>query len=1836
MQASDTSEIKEVKAELYLNDSVTPVETINASRVSQDSDIYNVVIPCNESSYNGTLKLRLIAVDNANREQKINNDFTIDNADPVITISLPAEDSEQSGVIKEAGAINENVQLWYSVSPFATSPDNITETTEWKYTYDSPDDNTVVGQQKAPKNKKSIKSICAYKPVGADENEKFMSFQILFDGDIENATGVHSETINDWLISMGITEQDDITNMTFDDIVYIWLHTKAKDAAGNITEVHRKIYWDPLGNRPKLTMSYPEKEGDTIGGTVTLMGTAMGTETISSVTVTIDNTSYNNVRLQGAGWSCSVDTTQLNNTTTPKEVTIKVLATDDKGNTSRVLERKVMVDTDTPIINQNLRLVQWKQNVTSATGISGIENDGTISFAANSFEKNIPYSEGTNVSGEWYLVGYATDNNKVNSISYDNGVTEVSLEGKAAGTVVLNANGRYIKKISDSKVLFSFRVGSTDTNTVGSSLINLIVKDNTTPVARRTEREFEVSYDNKKPDLIKQADNDSRYKIDSSVYNSNGVYTLGSVATEAAVNGVNQTGVKRIAFYFTKALTSDDTTTYSIFDTAITRSDTANANTTSGNEINSTTAPGATTGYGSLKFEEKLWWKEKTGVTIEDAVVKLTAKDNNIHKGTLVKVNGAIYSVISVSQDGKSITLDDIPGSASTVKIAIASVVDGNANNETIKKQTLNPQGNTYTWSASIDSRNLPDGSAVLHYVVFDGAGNYDFEDVACTVQNKAPRIVGMKLGTDDNGNGEVDTDEYNNTQYTGAFANGYITNNDNTKTRAVNVTFPVDSTNEQPKSALRLKGKTIIKPEIVGGTGSISYTYKVAKRSGNGWEANPYYSYTTSKTLGAATGEDTAVEISNDIVLNVTDMVGNTTPIQGGKNQKFIFEIADSTPGTPLVARMNVIMDVDFMDETPATSRILPFYWNSLKDNSLYDSTAAESWMDLKGHIELSKDLNAIGSASVTPKVSGKIKIEGIARDEVLLKDLSVKIGFSNNTFTLASFDTSATTTGFLKPATQTMAANGWSVEIKQATYGEYMDAGYITELPAGKTRNNPVPYFSQDYGHVVHWVLNLDTEQLNNTTKAKEGVVISAIAQDRGKPNASGVYTTTGDVNNGNVTSITQTGGNLGSSTGVDNTGKSYYTCKYTVDVVPYIMGIKTKLSTKLSGTGDSSEYDRTANGHYPLASTETAYFYGFNLKQAATVTDSEGHKRYLGQADSSTYPGFTVYPTTSSTTGAITGQGVVTNISNFVSGQVTITVDNVESWNNKNNNDGKGSYIAGAGEEASTTCKNSYNRKPNTVNNYILTDDVIMDVWEFNSKAAKTYVKGVASDPVMKINPANGIIGFAYQSGTRRFNMGYGKTSSYQGWQRDFDNLSATGFAYDSAGNSYGCAQGGDINSSYSVSTFCFFTSSWGVSGIDTDYGALNGPHAMRVEQIGQIGKKGEQNSITTYGNETNSKKYIDKTRVLSPAITVSGSDANAKVYMAYYDHLNREIRFRWAANPKTGGNTKGWDGTSYIPDNYTGGAYNNLTGAEDKYVVNNFQIIAEYATESGSTTDSTTLGKPGAYVDIAVLPNAGGTGDAKYDVVVMVWYDSEHDNLMYTYNKIALDSTKNAQNQNISFVGSANTQDFWQEAQTIFEGAGQYCKIAVDADNGIHIAAYDSVVGDVRYAYLQSFGADNYDEATDSCLVDSSGIIGSNITLDVAKNEDGVAIPFIGYYGESGPKMARLNPKAIPASVTTTAGKTSTIEDMFTGYWEVTEVPTPSNAPKDRINVGVWKDADGVLTESVFDNTPAAKTPAGTSTEATDAITRGNGTKNAVVAYQIRPSSSEGYIETAQMK
>ncbi|MBQ5384095.1 MAG: hypothetical protein IIU46_06545, partial [Treponema sp.] len=160
-----------------------------------------------------------------------------------------------------------------------------------------------------------------------------------------------------------------------------------------------------------------------------------------------------------------------------------------------------------------------------------------------------------------------------------------------------------------------------------------------------------------------------------------------------------------------------------------------------------------------------------------------------------------------------------------------------------------------------------------------------------------------------------------------------------------------------------------------------------------------------------------------------------------------------------------------------------------------------------------------------------------------------------------------------------------------------------------------------------------------------------------------------------------------------------------------------------------------------------------------------------------------------------------------------------------------------------------------------------------------------------------------------------------------------------------------------------------------------------------------------------------------------------------------------------------------------------------------------------------------------------------------------------------------------------------------------------------------------------------------------LVDSFTITGERITLDVGKDAAGNVIPYISYFNGTArlPCVARL---VVPenGAVDYRAQGTGTIdgEDIFTGNWEISLVPSSMNLTtnyNDKMNIGLWKQ-DGVIVsgnDSRFTVTggESGKTSSDNTSGTVNGNIYGNGTANPIIGYAVESNSGTN-LETAQLK
>lgn len=1733
--------------------------------------------------------------------------FFIDNSAPEIVIRSPISGKEVTGTVSIAGTATDkgsagtaNIQWLIPKKDFVTIADTKTGTEKLEY----------------------LKSL-NYWNGGEDAlaaTATLTSWQFDFDGKNDDATSDPENFIFEGgNPALDVYDSDVFATNVTDGIYALPVYFMATDAIGNYS-IYEKyaLRHNPDGDKPKLDFLYPTvsdygkgQDYVVLGGIIRATGSAVipsGTTTVRSVyyQIAVENgsssdfdktaakdkygyavlTAYDVVKeITGTDYSPTsktIDDSMLKkfgfstkdemdawwgikaNGTAAWNIILnerRELNPETNGSTTNIKIRtcginaegkfgawtsgdnviSIHIDDKAPVINSIVK--QYENKITS-------NPTGLLAHASQNYVSDMF------LRGQWYLEVTLLDETAVTSYSVQKDTT--SLTEGSGYYVQSNIEDKSIKK-NGYRLYIPIDKDS-------DSVSYTITANDKEHTATQT---FSFRLDNTAPTLESLTGNGQNLAPNRIIEDSNYVYTVGGKSEDSG------SGVERVLFYFMRksGTTKTDIANEVLLDPMITTG-------TDKSKIALSTLTALPVEQGNKTFY--LYAKEQTSSATKDTFT-LESADSHIRTGGLIYIDGLYRKITKL--DGTTATFEPAMSEAKasvTAYFPIAQVIDNTAT-EKVKSNSANPftfesgddgdgmpetfskTGTTWTWDATIHSYNMPDGPVTLVMLAFDAAGNVNGTSFNLTIANNAPRLAKVWLGTDLNGDGKYTSDstleeivEYNILNAEGK----------EQKTYTLNFTETVsgkDNTLKYPAGKFTIKNGLAVIPEFTGGNGTIGMIPKLDatdEKATTGTVTEASASDTTSatkeKTLGDSAGKFSAQKLTansenNSVYGFVMDNgeLGNDTK-EKGISFTFWDKTEETTQGTD--SQYSVLFVKNFVleqsDSKSPVVRVNPFYWNSASSNSLYENSLKN------GHIELEADLpdtfTDSGSASKDrdPKVSGKIVFTGTAYDNHGLSSIRFSYGSLND---VVGATYNATDKEWSKKGT--LSTDGYEFKVYDA-------------IPEDANFKTDTAYFNQS-GHKIYWTLAVDTENTKViSTTAAADISLTVLATDSSK----------------NKTNIT-------AATTVDNDA-SYNKPVYKTDVVPYIVGIKTNLSSLKKN--NSSVYDRTALGHYPVSSSETIYVYGFNIN-GGSLQDSSSNKTSLKKIDDATTQKW--YSSKSAPSGSVYETG---SIAKFKSGKISVIVNDINgingisSLNNENADDSCGNY----GEKNSNIIgdysiyQNYYNRQPNNDSNNRLTDDVILDVWEFYSTAARP-ISGLITDPVMKISPTSGMIGFAFTNGPLYFSMpgtvswnvrNYNPAGeySYFYWQGSYDFMSSVALAYDSTGHTYGASAGGDINSS-DADRFSFMTDRWGVSGAATG-GSYAGNNALRLEAIAQYGDSSGSGPDTL---------NFDKNRVKSPSYATARNSNSTNIYLAYYDDLNEEIRFRYGNLSDSSNKTN----FGNFNDAYKSNAVSNQNNLNyGKYSTEYVQVIAD--------ADGKCLGNAGEYVSIGVIPAGSTNGQLNSDTVVMVWYDSINNKLKYTYNTKPTAGT----------TGKNKTN--WNDAITLLSEAGEYCQLAVDAAGGIHIAAYDGSNADLKYVYIDKYG--NAANAK-SCTVDSYGILGQNITIDVAYNGTYYE-PHIGYYALSStkPKYARLTSAEISDGVK---------EDAYTGVWECSIVPTSSRAFQDRINVGVWKDSSGKIKES---------TKGTSSADQYWGKCYGNGTSNTVLGYAIKKSSSEGYIETAQMR
>lgn len=1772
--STDSNGIKQTTEQLARNGMATPVSSTSVISFveTKNANICPRLVKFDVSDLtSGNYTLSLQVKDQAGSDSE-KEEFTIqvDNDAPVIAFSSPDNGSNAYGSLQvevKGTATDDKIAeigaLYYAVTKTNTVPND--------------DAFTVIRD-------KFVSPV-----VGKLSDAALAKWSIVFDGTPEQAanknngndgeTKYYVQQLNN-LLTTGATEED----------LYIWFY--AKDILGNssysATMTPRKLHVIRYADKPEIEVFKPTTNDSTLGGQITISGsTEIKADKVAKVFIQIDpnynsNANYNgdhfnpnwytdenigSFKYQDANIYTVSDINVKSGTTTSTQKGILV-----NGTTTWNYQINTKKEFNTKV-NGNNRVVAIRvfavsdQNKYISDGVTRVftVDPESVSFSGAGSESDFMlinkndstitkrYVENDYISGEWYLTGSVKHGSGIKTLS-------VCINDGETKNLIINGNEQSVNNIDLTKRDRSSYSDEYNSTTTGDNEYNWdfsIPVGNTDSGAGTIKVEFNASahqdnkdasttvnlmYDNTPPqNFVAKAGGNSITASGSTDNASVFKQSNGSFKLDGTYSEVGESGLKRIAFYFTRTV---DGKTYFI-DPMVTKLD-------SNKELPDKYRNNYVEVTTSIEQQDGLLWVKASGGTINSSspntvsVTIPTAYSANIRTGGICKINGIVYRISSVGNDSIELDGNPVGSSGLDVYFALAQIID-NTSTETSKdgvtysgtydsskndRQELINNGdgdqmleeiNTLesTWQAQINSQNIYDGDVTLTFVYYDKAGNHASSSYKGVFSNNAPRIAAVTVGSDVSGNDIVDSAEKR------TFYVSEVQPEGSSQKYAGNVSAGPVTVGSNTEAFKKLKGVSRIEFEIIGGNGELWYDYAVynpgttLNTSNNTYSDDPKFrgqagtslgeghqdnsvksNYTKSvageTVIGSSTDAnfDTAHTYGIDLKLTDFDNIANNDDTN--IVTWFKYTIWDQTDGKTKFSNsqnvtINLALNVQVHDNVEPSVLIDNFKWTSKTDNSIYGGSTEN------GHIDLSSDLpttfnQTSGEMDLDPKVSGKVVFRGTAWDNTNIKALWAKLyytsGGTTKTHILSNpYDTTASTetelSGFTNIAVfEAKGGNGadendmiWKFAKANANAATMVTNGW--EFSVDKNEDGSYKGSIGEDGHLIYWTFSFDSQKLADVCANDVKLEIRAVD----KVGKITKETRSLPASYDNEAAFRAAANVPATVVAASSVNVPYYQ----FDVVPYIQKLVTRLDQA------NIAFTRSAKGNYSVMRGETGVkLYGFNLNGADTTVKFNG----------TTVGTVSAKPTTDTSS----GNYVSFTVSNTAtSGAIDVTVNGNVSLNNNN----------------SPTAE--YNLEPNGLNNDTLTDNRSIYVWAMND--ILTGVKTVRYPSFRIGKDTNQTVAFVYDHDGKTVHY-YRKQGSNTATNKvldtSFSQWYATACAVDSAGNIYGSAQNGDsgggnyssgITNNKGSANYKFYA--FANKGTGTNYNGSGGAYSQGGTSVSLescIGPNGDF--------------YAE--RAQNPKIATLGSNTT-KMYTVYYDSSYPRLVFRY-------GEATNSDTTVTFDTNY------GIQKRGDSISTDNVQVI-------DASTDV------GEYAAVGVIP----TGITGAGTAVVCW--NSENKLMFKYNT---DPTTNS----------------WSPAITIdSDYAGEYCDLAVDAAGGIHMAYYRAG-NKLKYAYLSSYN----DTVADVCMVDSYLSVGENISIETSSKtieyEGGVRyVPYISYYS-SAIGMAKvawpeklgtnINSETVSTSNTFVDGVSS---DKFTGTWEVQVLPTAINTKLLNYTIGV---------------------------------------------------------------
>lgn len=1754
--SSDASKFKKNKDAAYVTDGDSFVAGADGTSLVWTTKKIDL------SALRGTLTASITAFDNSELMGNGSNTFTVDNEPPEFSGVTPGSSSELTGDVEIYGNARDNNGGIGTASVKWLVPTRAQVTAMAALSSDA-----------------GIKALNYNWNDHVVDNSDPNNWKFRFDGKYDAEKSRSSEFIyvdgnprfNEY-IEAGTNYYEDIV----DGVYTIPVYFMAEDELGNVKVFKDfKLRYNPDGDRPKVTFSYPKasdyKEGENyavLGGKIRVTGSAEiplpnndDPETVEGVYLQIadeagdfDNAAKNKVT---GTYGLTVKTAyEVINEKTGKTISSASMTNalaKDFGFASKTLMDawwgipangknawNILLNDDgklNPIsgtnniklraaaVNSKGRMGAWS-GANDEINVHIDNNAPTINFQVSQYEESVTeanaaslvpvktqgYEPDMFLKGDWYLVATILDESGINNCKVDNRTSGfVKIDEEETVDGVRKTGYTLFIPVDKTKSEVSIEISADDADTGGSHNLT---------------QTFDFKIDNTAPSLENLVGNGEALSELEKIQNSGYVFTLGGDSLDEG------SGLERVVFYYIrkKNLTNNSISKNVLLDPMIKTSGDDYEDAKIEIDSSITTIPFTQDG---TTYE--LYAYTFSGTTPENDKFQVTGTLNeHIREGGLIYIGGTLRKITDIT--GSDVKFEPAltdSESATEAKFPIAQVIDSSANEQAADKsknpfvverddgdgmpESFTKNQKTWTWDSSVHSDNMPDGPVTLVILAFDKAGNVSGRSIKTSVSNNAPRVAKLFLATDLNSDTIFQKNEFETYSIVDAEKITDLSELPESYTLDFAATVTDKNGNTTPKYAagkFTIKDSLAVVPEIVGGNKSVKLVYKV-----NAANENPVTG--TGTTLLAPILSGTTVGTTDPDTEKVS-YSGELTEAGSGTSTFTIAsqEFEASKAGNKLYAY--VLAKSIFGGD--GTNKNLSFtFWDETEETT-QGSDSQKTVILVKGF-----DIDQIDGERPRVVVN-PFYWKSLTENSIYASSGAAKTGDLKGHIELENDIKDITA------ITEPLGADP-KVSGKITFTGTAFDEHALKTLSFSFTGTSDSATFSgksmaeyKTVGGVKKWV----PSEATIDSEGYEVEIFDAEKDDYGVFGDNAYFNQKGH--------------------------KVYWKLSIDTEKFSRAAGKDMKLTvTANDGTNSSNTTEvqpEISTGYIPgMALTGSAYYkvtdgttnkptYQMDVVPYITgITNKVGNaykkdSSVFGRSATGSYPVY-YYSDTNRETFTVNGfnfgsspsvsvnggtatSGTSVQVTNaMTSGGVVVTVGSgtnaVSSLNNVNNNNAKGSYNV---ESASgyDKYKNYYNRQPNNLNNSTLTDDCKVAVWNISKVVdGDTGVRY----PSMRVG-SDGTVGFVYDSGAQAVRMNKGGDDFCIDYS--FTQWYGTAVAVDSSGRMYGISQNGDSGGTGEQTYGGNYSNSYFYA-----WNTKDSPDSVRIysSRTGRYtATTPEGQSYAAYSTGAK-KKAIESTwngtkfngmRVQNPKIALNGTNA----YVVYYDSSEEEIRFRYG----------GVSGTANSP------TFSNA--------------LADHGTSAGSAAGYHTLArgtKAGEYSAV------GATTDGK---AVVVWYSSEDQSLYYTYNT---DPTDDAE---------------WTAAVQIDKDfVGWYVDLVVDGENGVHIAYYDASNGDLKYAYVEDYTKPN--EAK-TMTVDSYLSSGTNISISVKKVGDNY-VPYISSFMSSFNKTSYTVRTAwiTDGSLLKTASadelKGVDSSDDFTGVWEVMTVPLASTSIPLDYSVGI---------------------------------------------------------------